>query len=134
MDGKLIVLVAALCAVACDEVTTTYKTVQDARADRLFERGWLPDILPPSARNIRITSDLDVNTSSGEFYFWVEDFPTFSQALSPYSGGPSRLAHLKRDVERLASKGYVAYEYPKDGSVWVFMCNIEKGFCEYRAW
>jgi hypothetical protein len=35
----------------------------------LFERGWLPDIVPDSSREITINNDLDLNLSKGEFFF-----------------------------------------------------------------
>ncbi len=66
-SAPLLAAAAILALSSCEKVTKRYATLDDARRDRLFERGWLPDILPPSARDIRVTSDLDVNSSEGEF-------------------------------------------------------------------
>ena len=49
--------VAFLLLCSCDVVTSKYATLADARNDRLFERGWLPDILPPSTREISVNPD-----------------------------------------------------------------------------
>src|SRR5688572_19822129 len=59
-----------LVLVACDsDVKSHYLTVEDARRDGLLERGWLPDVLPPSARDIDVSNNLDINTSTGSFKF-----------------------------------------------------------------
>ncbi|WP_156087902.1 hypothetical protein [Lysobacter sp. Root667] len=50
-----------------DTVTSTYGTLPEAHADRLFVRGWLLDILPPSSH--RTSNNLARNTSTGEFSF-----------------------------------------------------------------
>ena len=85
MQQSLIVcLAASLSLSGCsDVVTRTYATLDDARRDRLFERGWLPDILPPSAREIRVSSNVDVNTAKGEFSLDPEHFAVFTWALAP---------------------------------------------------
>ena len=69
MTAKTLFCIAILSSltVGCDVVTSNYETMQDARNDRLFERGWLPDILPDSTTSIRTSNDLDINTSVGEF-------------------------------------------------------------------
>lgn len=45
----------------CDVQTNRYATTHAARADGVFERGWIPDVLPPSAHGIVETHDLDTN-------------------------------------------------------------------------
>jgi hypothetical protein len=56
-------LILGLCAcLACTEVsTTTYKSIADARADGLFKRGWMPDVLPDDAGPLTEAHDLDTN-------------------------------------------------------------------------
>ena len=72
--------------VALDEVVTSrYATLADARAEELFARGWLPDILPSSARQIRTTNNLDLSISEGEFRFALGDYDQFSSRLRPYT-------------------------------------------------
>lgn len=38
-----------------------FETVEEARGSGLFERGWLPDVLPPEAGPIEERHDLDTN-------------------------------------------------------------------------
>ena len=134
MKPHLFVVTAAVALVACDNVDDHYNTLQDARADELFQRGWLPDILPPSSHDIQTSNDLDINVSSGEFHFKPEEFPGFAMKVRPYSRRESRLYGLEADINRLMRQGYVPYEYVSDGSVWVFLCRTDRGVCEYRMW
>jgi hypothetical protein len=131
---QLIILASALTLLGCDVVTNRYATLQEARADSLFQRGWLPDILPPSTRNIRTSNDLDLNISSGVFHFSSNEFPRFSATLQPYTRRDSPLRSLEGDISRLMRQGFKPYEYVAAETVWVFLCNAEQGVCEYRMW
>lgn len=62
-------------------VCSDYKNIIDARADKLFERGWLPDILPNSTTKIETINDLDLNTSSGSFIIPESDIEQFTKQL-----------------------------------------------------
>jgi hypothetical protein len=95
---------------SCNKVTKRYATLDDARRDRLFERGWLPDILPSSAHDIRVTSDLDVNRSEGEFSFDPAQFTSFVAQLRP--AGDS-------------------FEYSAARSTWTFSCDSAHGHCGF---
>jgi hypothetical protein len=53
-----------------EQPITRYETVADARADRLFERGWLPDVLPDHAGPIVERHDRDTNARCA-----VAEFP-----------------------------------------------------------
>ena len=131
---QLVVVALALTLLGCDVVTNRYATLQDARADSLFQRGWLPDILPPSSHDIRTSNDLDLNFSSGEFYFSPKEFPDFTAVLHAYTGRESPLEYLDRDISLLTHRGFKPYEYVTADTVWVFLCNAERGVCEYRMW
>lgn len=61
--------------------TKTYKNLQEAKNDSLFKRGWLPDILPPSAYNINISTNLDTNESKGCFFIKENEFDLFLSKL-----------------------------------------------------
>ena len=117
---------------ACDRVPSKYDTWEDAQASRLVERGWLPGILPPSAREIVVENNLDPNSSSGSFYFDPEEFFAFrSRIVSPdarsvalqYAAGP--------DLE-IFSGGYSVLWHAESDSQWVFICIAEKGVCRYH--
>lgn len=107
-----IILAAALLSLgSCDVVTSRYATLDDARKDRLFERGWLPDILPGSARDIRVSSDLDANHAEGEFSFEPADFTVFTARLHARDGK--------------------SFDYSKDKHMWVFTCDSDLGHCRF---
>ena len=106
----LLVAGAALLLNGCDEVTSRYALLDDARNDALFDRGWLPDILPPSTHNIRVTNDLDANRSEGEFTFDPADFTAFAAQFESF---------------------YQPFEYSMGGYTWVFYCDTASGHCYY---
>lgn len=49
----------------------TYDTVDAARSDRLFERGWVPDVLPPGSGPIIEAHDLDTSSRCSKSSFSV---------------------------------------------------------------
>ena len=108
--APLVAAAAILALSSCEKITKRYDTLNDARKDRLFERGWLPDILPPSTHDIRVTSDLDVNRSEGEFSFDPAQFAGFVAQLRP--AGDS-------------------FEYSAARSTWTFSCDSAHGHCRF---
>jgi hypothetical protein len=115
-----------------DLVTSNYATVKEARADQLFARGWLPDILPMSAHDIRVTNDVDINTSNGEFRFLASDYRAFASRLSLYASGRAR--DFDSQVRKMRARGYEAGLFGEDGSTWLFICDGKRGYCEYTMW
>src|SRR6186713_347897 len=89
-----------------DVVESNYVSVQEARADQLFGRGWLPDILPPSAHDIRTSNNLDLNTSVGRFYFASADYDQFSSHLAPYVPMETPFEGFDRDVQKKLARGF----------------------------
>ncbi len=108
--SSLIAAALVLSLSGCDRVSSGYPTLADARKDRLFERGWLPDILPASARQIRVINDLDTNHSEGEFSFEPSDFASF--AARSQSVGQS-------------------LQYSAGDYTWTFSCDPARGHCRY---
>jgi hypothetical protein len=76
-------LILAACAISgCDEsVPLNYSTRAEAEAESLFARGWLPEIIPPSSRQISMRNDLDLNISNGEFSFDPSEHDVFVSQL-----------------------------------------------------
>ena len=76
-------LIFTACAISgCDEsVPLHYSTRAEAEAESLFARGWLPEIIPPSSRNISMRNDLDPNISNGEFRFDPSEHDVFVSQL-----------------------------------------------------
>ena len=94
----------------CDDGTSNYDTLDDARSDEVFNRGWLPDVLPASAHEIRVTNNLDLNSSEGEFSFDPADFPAFASQFESF---------------------YQPFEYSSGGRTWTFFCDSVSGHCYY---
>ena len=113
MHQSLNICLAALLSLSScsDVVTRAYATLNDARRDGLFERGWLPDILPPSTWQIRVSSNLDMNTADGEFSFDPEHFAVFTARLRPRKDG--------------------SFEFSVDRNTWVFTCDSSHAHCHY---
>jgi len=127
--GFIVLLIAST-----DVVTSRYATLADARSDNLFARGWLPDILPSSATQIRTSNDLNVSTSEGEFWFAPRDYEQLSSHLHPYTDLENPLAPFAAQVSRRKRGGFEVGAYSDEGSTWVFLCRPADGFCEYAMW
>ncbi len=52
---------------------TLYANYEEAKKAGAFERGWLPEYLPKSAKNIHEAHNLDTNQGWGEFEFDVRE-------------------------------------------------------------
>ena len=109
---KLITFIIVLLCISCSDVVTDhYLTHQDAKNDRLFIRGWLPDILPITSTNIKTENELDLNSSKGSFNIPVNDIPSF--------------------ISILQKKSEQTYIYEHGKSKWVFTINHELGHVVY---
>ena len=115
-----------------DTVTSYYSAYSEAKADSIFERGWLPEFIPFSSRKIITKNNLDINTSNGEFYISAEDTVAFISKLAPY--GNHQFEYLERNLKilnRLREGGYTAYEYANNDSIWIFFVNIQTNHVLY---
>lgn len=83
-------LIIALALAGCsDVVTTRFVSLDEAQRKHAFERGWLPPILPNSAKNILEENNLDLNTGSGSFQYDLSERMDFTNRLAN-SGAFSR--------------------------------------------
>ena len=115
----LLVLAALFSVIGCsDTVESRYSTRREAEEDSLFERGWLPAIIPKSSRDIVTKNDLDINVSNGEFFFSPADAADFSR-------------HLHGVAE--PNKEYSAFTYSDKNSTWFFEVDFTKGHCKYSS-
>jgi hypothetical protein len=115
-------------SVLSDVVRNDYADIAEAKQGQLFERGWLPNILPASTTQIVTKNDLDLNLSSGEFTMDPKDFSKFQAQLK-------ECVKSRDDLEELldyARKGYRPFCYTSDASTWRFYLNPTTGHCEYR--
>ena len=119
----------------CDTVTSRYDDLAQARADHLFERGWLPDVLPPSSRDILVSNDLNLGISEGGFRFAPAEFALLQAKLNPFSNPAHPFNRAFDDrIERHISTGEPAYQYEGEGSNWIFLCKPARGECTYDMW
>jgi hypothetical protein len=65
-----------------DVVTTRFATLAEAKSQGAFERGWLPPLLPDSARAIVERNDLDLNTGTGSFDYDLLEKPAYIKKLT----------------------------------------------------
>lgn len=127
-------LVGLVLLLPSDVVTSRYASIAAARADNLFDRGWLPDILPPSANAIRTSNDLDLNTSEGEFSFVPSDYSFLASRFQQSTAANTPFANFEKRVARMQNKGFLLGTYAEEKTTWVFFCKPEKGYCEYTMW
>jgi hypothetical protein len=116
-----------------DVVTSTYGSLNEARAGKLVARGWLPDILPASARDIRTSNNVDLNTSEGEFRFLAADYPAFASRLSRYTS-PHAPDFVDEYLRRMQAREYETGFFSDEESTWLFACQGKDGYCEYTMW
>lgn len=113
----------------CDDTVSHYypsKSVADTEG--LFQRGWLPFIIPDSTRDITTINDLDTNESAGDFSFFPLDAEGFKKHLHKIL--PSEITGT--DGTRYLKQGYSAYQYSDKDTVWLFFIHAINGHCEYR--
>ena len=130
--GSLLLLLLGGCAPY--DVTSRYATLEEAKADRLFERGWLPDVLPTSATQIRTENDLDLNISEGEFSFAPADANALFERLSKGAPPTSRLDDWQETVDSYVLRGYSTWSFHDEDSTWAFFCTAQMDRCEYLMW
>jgi len=132
---KLIIIAIFLLLTGCsDTVTEKYSTRNEAEQNKIFERGWLPSIIPKSSTQIRTTNDLDINTSSGEFKYDSKDTAEFMTNLMQYSGRKAPFQNWDSYINDQKKDGYIPYEYSNNQSVWIFFINQQKGQIKYNMW
>ena len=136
--GLVILAVALWIAVSSlfpsDVVTSHYKTMSEAREGHLLARGWLPDILPASSRDIRTVNNLDLNLSDGEFSFKPQDAAGFVSRMQPYKATPAQPESIEPLVAKMRGKGFKSYSFIDGDMFWLFLCKAESGYCEYTMW
>jgi hypothetical protein len=86
-----------------DVVTTRFATLEEAKSQRAFDRGWLPPVLPDSARAIVERNNLDVNTGTGSFEYDCSERITYLEGLSR-AGALSR-AKQNSDIVTVTTNG-----------------------------
>lgn len=73
-----------------DVVTSRFSDLAEAKSQGALERGWLPPLLPDSARAIVERNNLDLNTGMGSFAYDLSERPAYTEKLSR-AGAVSRV-------------------------------------------
>ncbi|HAS8426824.1 TPA: hypothetical protein I7765_22965 [Vibrio vulnificus] len=117
MKARFLLLLLVLTGCS-DIVQSHYDNYQQAKADQLFERGWLPEVLPVSTTQIEVANDLDNNTSQGSFLIAEKEMGQFLSQLQPLETANQ-------------------YRFESDNSVWIFTLNeagkVSYQLSEYRS-
>jgi hypothetical protein len=114
-----------------DTVSHTYSDLAELKAEHIIEKGWLPDNLPASSRNIKTRNNLDLSTSTGSFEFLPKDSAAFYSQLS--TGAPEEFGFDDWDstVKDYANDGYKAWTLGGGRYTWVFFCSPSNDRCDY---
>ena len=132
MKTLLSLVLVSITLVGCqDTVTTTYETLTAARAGGLFARGWLPDVLPPSAHSITTSNNLDLNISTGKFSLAPAESRDLYKRLSAGAPQHTKFADWSDTVSEYAARGYAAWSYHDERFTWTFFCTARGDRCEY---
>ncbi len=115
-----------------DLVSDHYPTMQSARDDMLFRRGWLPEIIPESSRDIETNNYLETNTSWGEFSFDPTDYREFLSHTEPVLDTIDQYPLWLDEISHAQSRGQDVVVHVEYGNTWLFICDPDKGNCEYR--
>jgi len=77
--GFLVLSVSSACS---EEPVTRYATIEDAKTDGLFERGWVPPVLPDAAGPLVEAHNIDTNARCALAEFPRARFDEVMAALS----------------------------------------------------
>jgi len=133
---ELTVLILCIAIAGCETYIAErrYPALADANADHLFERGWLPDVLPPSSVDIHTVNNLDASTSTGSFRFQPPEASLLFGKLvagAPADAPISDWPDIQVDYKQ---RGFTAWSHREDDGHWVFFCIASAGKCEYTMW
>lgn len=118
---------------SCDIHTESYDTKEAAIDDELFERGWLPELIPNSATKIVIRTDGEANLADGTFHYSPSEHEDFVKKLSEYKGGLSPVPRWDGEVSEVTGENAKSYYYSRGAKVWVFICK-DKSFARFMLW
>jgi hypothetical protein len=114
--------------------TMSALTLKQARELGLFERAWLPDILPPSTHHITLIHNHPLNCAQGEFSFSPADWQDFSSQLRPEQRMDAPFVNWAKSLRKMQGQGHTLWHYPAFDRHWVFFCKADAGYCEYVMW
>lgn len=125
-------LAATLCG--CTYRSEHYDSVEEARANNLFEKGWLPDVLPASAHDLNMFTAVETSSGYGRFRLDPKDYRAFSARLSAADGPMPDSDRDRKAARKLLDEGYEARRYASVSTRWLFLCNANGAVCEFFVW
>lgn len=134
MRWRTVVVLAAALLASCDTVEASYETLAQARQDNLFSRGWLPDVLPTSTRNLHVRTDLDLNSASGSFTFDSSDAESFFRMLKPIEASSPMRPEWQLFAAAFQGHGYGRYMLADGNNQWLFICKDGDVNCKNCWW
>lgn len=136
MSGSRIALFAVLALIlsGCLDRSDEYETVDDARKSHVFDKGWLPDLLPASAYDLKVVTNVEISAGRGKFRFDPKDYPEFLAKLARYEGSMSKIDDDNESIKKLLGEGYEARAYSMGATSWIFLCEQKKAVCEFFVW
>ena len=135
MRSTTLALVVPFLLGACgDVVSNNYATKAEASADSLFDKGWLPDLVPDSATNIHVENNLDLSISWGSFRFAPRDWALMERGANMQLASPAPFEGWSNTQSEFISKGYRELQHSEDHTTWVFFCRPSSGTCEHFMW
>jgi hypothetical protein len=117
---KMTIPVLLLSVAGCSEqIDATYSTYADAQRAGAIERGWVPAFVPPSARDIIASHNLDTNRQTLRFAIPPSDLGKMVAGLGSVSAEDRRAAAelSRRHGLGAASEAYVVCCEPLDGAL-----------------
>jgi hypothetical protein len=130
MNKYLLILVCTILFSCSDIVISEYDSFYEAESDLIFERGWLPEIIPSSAYQIETENDLDENTSEGSFMY-KGSISSFTSRLIKYEDELNLLIEDGYFFDLDEKDGISMYVYRNDRSEWIFIINSLQRKIEY---
>lgn len=100
----------------------------------MFEKGWLPDLLPASTYDLEVITSVEISAGRGSFRFDPGDYRAFSAKLSAYDGSMSKVDDDNKSIRRLLDEGYEARAYSSAATNWLFLCDAGEAVCEFFVW
>jgi hypothetical protein len=118
----------------CLEKSDEYDTIEEARKNHLFEKGWLPDLLPASTYDLKVVTAVEIPAGHGKFRFDPKEYHDFAAKLEPHEGVMSKVESDNESIRELLDRGYEAHAYSSGTINWIFLCEQRKAVCEFFVW
>jgi hypothetical protein len=129
--ARVVLATSAIFLAGCEQVDSHFDTRADLEASTLIEKGWMPDVLPPTARDIEEGHNIDMNNGAGSFEFAAQDSGWMLKSLTPGTPLTTNLRDWADIRSSFRKKGYSAWSFRENDYVWFFFCSEQDLRCDY---